>query len=185
MPFGTLWLPVVVSTVVVFVASSLIHMLLRYHKADYKGLPNEDAVRDVIRKGGATAGYYVVPYCGDPSQMKDPAMAKKFADGPVAMVAVVRNGLPQMGKHLGQWFVFCLFASFVTAYVARHSLTLATDGMMVWRVTGAVSFAGYGLGVIPESIWKGAPWGNTARSLLDALIYSVLTGLTFRLLWPS
>ena len=45
MPFGSLWLPVMISAVVVFVASSIIHMALKYHKADYKSLPNEDAVR--------------------------------------------------------------------------------------------------------------------------------------------
>ena len=49
MPFGSLWIPVIVSAVVVFVASSILHMALKYHKADVKSLPNEDAVREALR----------------------------------------------------------------------------------------------------------------------------------------
>jgi hypothetical protein len=185
MPFGSLWQPVVVSAVVVFVASSVIHMVLRYHKADYKGLSNEEDVRGVLRKGSVTPGMYVVPYCADPSQMKDPAVAKKYTDGPVGVVTVLPSGIPNMGKYLGLWFGLCLLASFVAAYVARHTLTPGAAPMMVCRITGTVAFAAYGVGAIPDSIWHGHPWSNTMRRLLDALIYSVLTGLTFRFLWPA
>jgi len=185
MPFGSLWLPVVVSAVAVFVASSIVHMLMRHHKDDYKGLSNEDDVRSAIRKGSPAPGFYVIPYCPDPSQMKDPAVAKKYTDGPVALVTIVKSGLPRMGKHLGQWFAFCFLTSFVAAYVARHTLAPGAEPLTVWRITGTVAFAAYGIGAIPDSIWKGLPWGNTARALADALAYALLTGLTFRLLWPA
>jgi hypothetical protein len=185
MPFGSLWLPVVVSAVVVFIASSLIHMVLRYHRADFKGLSNEDDVRSVLRKGSPKPGVYVFPYCADPSQMKDPAVAKKYAEGPVGMVTVIPGGLPNMGKYLGLWFGFCLLTSFVSAYIARHTLTPGAAPMAVCRITGAVAFATYGVGAMPESIWLGYPWSNTMRRILDAVVYSVLTGLTFRFLWPA
>jgi hypothetical protein len=48
-----------------------------------------------------------------------------------------------------------------------------------------VAFAGYGLAHLSDSIWKGQPWSNTIRALIDGLIYCLLTGLTFRLLWPA
>jgi hypothetical protein len=185
MPFGSLWIPVVVSAVVVFVASSLVHMVLRYHKSDYRGLSNEEDVRNVVRKGSPAAGLYVIPYCSDPSQMKDPAVAKKYAEGPVGMLTILPSGMPNMGKYLGLWFLFCFLASFVAAYVARHTLSPGSDLMTVTRITGTVAFASYGLGNIADSIWKGQPWANTGRHLIDAVIYSVLTGLTFRLLWPA
>ena len=35
----SLWLPVVVSAVLVFVASSVVHMVLGYHNTDYSKLP--------------------------------------------------------------------------------------------------------------------------------------------------
>lgn len=185
MPFGSLWLPVIVSAIVVFVGSSIIHMALKYHKADMKLLPNEDAVRDALAKGGPEPGLYFTPYCADHKQMKEPAIMAKFEKGPVAMITVYPKGAPMMPKHLLQWFAFTLLVSFVSAYVARHTLHPGDDGMLVSRVTGTVSFAGYSLSHMSDSIWKGQPWGNTARALLDGAIYALLTGVTFCLLWPA
>ncbi len=185
MPFGSLWLPVIVSTVAVFVLSSVSHMLLKHHKHDYKGLPNEDAVAEVVRKGGPAPGVYFIPYCPDPAQMKDPAVQKKYVDGPVALLTLVRNGPPALGKHLSQWVLFCLLVSFTAAYVARHALSSSTDGLTVMRITGTLAFTGYAYGYFQDSIWKGIPWATSLRGIADAAVYAVATGLVFRLLWPG
>ena len=50
----SLWLPILLSAVVVFVISSLIHMVFKWHASDYNALANEDAVRDAIRAGNPT-----------------------------------------------------------------------------------------------------------------------------------
>ena len=49
MPFGSLWLPVVVSAVAVWFVSAILHMVLKYHRADYRQLPNEEAVVQGMR----------------------------------------------------------------------------------------------------------------------------------------
>ena len=36
MPLSALWLPIVLSAVIVFVASSIMHTLLPYHRGDYQ-----------------------------------------------------------------------------------------------------------------------------------------------------
>jgi len=185
MPFGSLWLPVTVSAVAVFVASSILHMVLKHHKADYKGLPNEDAVRESLGKGAPAPGVYVTPHCPDMKQMSDPAVRAKYEKGPVAILTVYPNGVPRLQKHLALWFGFSMLVSFVAAYVARHTLMPGADGGEVMRITGSVAFAAYGVGRITDSIWKGYPWSNTARELIDGGIYSLLTGLTFLLLWPG
>ena len=185
MPFGSLWIPVIVSAVFVFVASSILHMVLKYHRADYKPLPNEDAVREALGKGKPAPGLYFTPYCADMKQMGQPEMKAKFEKGPVAMIAVAPSGRPAMGKRLLLWFMFSVLVSFVTAYVARHTLHPGEDGMLVMRMTSTIAFAAYGLSNVSDSIWKGQPWGNTARGLLDGLIYAFLTGLAFRLFWPA
>jgi hypothetical protein len=186
MPFGSLWLPVVVSAVAVFVLSSLAHMVLKHHRADHKRLPDEEAIAGAIRKAGVAPGVYTLPYCAEMSQMKDPAFQKKFTDGPVGHFTILRNGPPNMAKYLGLWFVFCVLVSFTAAYIARHTLLPgAADAARALQITGAVAFVGYGYGCFVDSIWKGAPWGNTFRGLLDALIYSVATGFVFKLLWPG
>ena len=185
MPIGSLALAGVVSAVAVFVVSSLLHMILKYHRADYKQLSDGESVAASIRAVGPEPGLYPLPYCTDHSQMKDPAFRKKYEDGPVALLTVLRNGPPNIGKHLAQWFLFSLLVSFVVAYVARHTLTFGADGLSVLRLTGTVAFAGYGLGYLQDSIWKGIPWSNSLRSIVDAAIYALVTGLVFRLLWPA
>ncbi len=185
MPFGSLWLPVVVSAVAVWIVSAILHMVLKYHRADYKRLSNEDAVATALRGAASSPGIYHTPYCTDHAQMKDPAFLKKYEDGPVALVTVLKNGPPAMGKYLGQWLGFCLLASFVTSYVARTTLSPGADPLLVMRITGAVAFAAYSFGSLQAGIWKGEPLGNVVRGLIDGLIYSLTTGLVFRLLWPA
>jgi len=185
MPIGSLWLPVLVSAAVVFFASFILHMVLKYHTADHKPLPNEDAVRDALGKSNAAPGLYFTPHCADHKVMKDPAKMAMFEKGPVAIITMFPKGMPMLAKHLALWCGFSVLVSFVAAYVARHTLQPGADGLLVMRITGTVAFAGYGLSQISDSIWKGQPWGNTCRALLDAAIYAVLTGLTFRMLWPT
>ena len=185
MPFGSLWLQVIVSAVVVFVASSILHMALKYHRADYKPLPNDDAVREALAKGNPAPGVYFTPYCPDMKQMREPAIREKFEKGPVAMITVCPKGAPVMPKYLALWFGFNVLVSFVAAYVARHTLQPGADGMLVMRITGTVAFAAYVLSHLSDSIWKGQPWGNTLRHAVDGMIYALLTGVTFRLLWPA
>jgi hypothetical protein len=184
MPFGSLWLPVILSAVAVFLVSAVLHMVLTYHKRGYKQLPNEDAVRATI--GGALApGLYVVPYCSDMKKMAEPEMKKKFVDGPVAMLTIRPRGEVRLGKHLAQYFAFTLLVSFVAAYVARHTLVPGASGMEVLRITGTIAFGIYGLGHMTDAIWEGEPWANTLTEIVDGAIYGVVTGLVFMFLWPS
>jgi len=185
MPFGSLWLPVVLSAVAVWIVSAILHMVLKYHRADYKQLAGEDSVAPPLRQAAPAPGVYPIPYCANPSQMKDPAIQKKYADGPVALITVLRNGPPAMGKYLVQWFLFCLLVSFVTGYVARHTLVPGEDGLNVLRITGTLAFIAYGFGYLQDAIWHGMPWPNSLRGLIDALVYGVVTGLVFQYLWPG
>jgi hypothetical protein len=184
MPFLSLWLPVVVSAVAVWILSAVLHMVLKYHRADYKGLSDEASVADALRKQSPAPAVYMIPYCTG-EQMKDPATRKKYEDGPVALITVMRSAAPAMGKYLLQWLLYCLFASFVAAYVARLTLHPGGDGMLAMRVTGSVAFAAYTFGYFHDSIWQGIPWSNSIRGIIDAIIYSIATGAVFCWLWPA
>ena len=46
---ASLWLPILLSAVAVFIASSLVHMVLKYHDSDYPGLPSEAQFRAGLR----------------------------------------------------------------------------------------------------------------------------------------
>jgi len=185
MQFGSLWLPGVVSAVAVFVLSSILHMVLKYHRDDYRQLAGEEAVADALRRSAPAPGVYAIPYVDNPALMKDPAVRKRFADGPIAQIHVGRPALPSMGKYLAQWFLFCLLVSFFTAYVARHKLTVGSPGLEIWRITTTVALMGYAFGYLQDSIWRLVPWASAWRGIFDAALYALTTGLVFRLLWPA
>ncbi len=71
---GSLWLPILVSAVLVFIVSSILHMVLKYHARDFIKLPNEDAVRAAIRSGNPEPRMYLIPYMADYSELKTPEM---------------------------------------------------------------------------------------------------------------
>ena len=122
----SLWLPILLSAVCVFAASSFIHMVVKWHASDYQPLPNEEEVRAAIRKGSPAPGQYVLPHCGDMKDLAKPEVQQKFVDGPVAMLMVSPNGLPAMGSALAKWFLFALLVAFMAAYIASRSLVPGT-----------------------------------------------------------
>lgn len=181
---GALWLPILLSAVLVFIASSVIHMVLKYHQRDYTRLPNEDAVRAAIRGGNPAPAQYIIPYCPGPKEMHTPEMQQKWAEGPVAVLNLLRPGAPAMGKNLGQWFVFLLIVSLFIAYVAAHCLPPGSPYLRVFRIVGAVGFLAYGAGQVPAAIWMGKPWPVAWKEVFDGLVYGLVSAGTFGWLWP-
>jgi hypothetical protein len=182
---GSLWLPILLSAVVVFVISSVIHMVLTYHRADVKPLPNERAVADALRPFAIPPGDYVLPHAGTPAGMKTPEYQEKLAKGPVAILTVLPNGPFPMGRSLVQWFVYSLVVGLFAAYLASRALGPGADYLDVFRFAGTTAFAGYGLGLLQQSIWGGRSWATTLRGVFDALIYAAFTAGVFGWLWPN
>ncbi|HET7109995.1 MAG TPA: hypothetical protein VFI41_03915, partial [Gemmatimonadales bacterium] len=63
-PLGSLWLPILLSAVAVFIVSAVIHMALQFwHRNDFRTVPNEDAVMAALRPFDIPPGDYIVPQC--------------------------------------------------------------------------------------------------------------------------
>lgn len=181
----SLWLPILAAAVLVFIMSSIVHMVLPYHKSDYKGLPDEEAVRAALGKQNVSPGLYPVPYCSDMKDMAKPEMLKKYDEGPVAHITVLPTGRINMGPYLAKWFVYCIFISFIVAYLASRTVPPATEYLQVFRVTGTAAWLGYAGSSISSAIWMGRPWGVVGKDMIDGLIYACFTGGAFGWLWPS
>ncbi|MFZ5496029.1 MAG: hypothetical protein ACOZE5_11940 [Verrucomicrobiota bacterium] len=179
-----LWLPILVSALAVFVISSLVHMVFKWHASDYNGFANEDAVREALRAANPAPGRYVLPHCKDMKDMATDAMKKKYAEGPVGHVTIIPNGQPAMGKYLGMWFLLCVLVSAAAAFLAAKAYGLAAPAQGAAKMAGAVAFIGYGFGTFQESIWMGRPWSATAKYLLDSALYAAGTWAVFLWLWP-
>jgi hypothetical protein len=180
---SALWLPILLSAVIVFIASSVMHTVLPYHRNDYKKLPDEDKVLPALRAGGLQRGLYVFPFCTH-KEMKTPEAIEKYKQGPVGMMTVFPSGPPFIPKFLGLWFGYCLVISFFVAYLSAHTVATGTDYLAVFRVVGTAAFLVYGLGPLANAIWKGMPWGFVTLEAIDGLVYALLTAGTFGWLWP-
>lgn len=183
-PLHALWLPILLSAVIVFVASSIIHMVIPIHKSDYRQLPAEEKVLDVLRMAGVTPGrVYHFPFV-KMKDMKAPENVEKFKRGPMGLLTIMPSGAPNMGKFLSQWFIYCVVVSIFTAYLTGRTEPAGTVYLQVFRVAGTVAFMGYSLALIQNAIWKGETWGVTTKHVIDGLIYGLLTAGTFGWLWP-
>jgi hypothetical protein len=179
----TLLLPIVLSAIIVFVASSVIHMVLPYHRGDYKQLPEEDKILAALRPAGLQRGLYIFPFTTH-KDMKSPAMQEKHKQGPVGTLTVFPNGPVAMGKFLGLWFAYCVLISLFIAYLTGRTVAPGAHYRAVFRVAGTVAFMSYGLGPLVNGIWKGQPWSNVIKESFDGFIYALLTAGTFGWLWP-
>ena len=179
-----LWLPVLLAAVFVFIASSVIHMVLGYHKSDYGEVESEDGVMDALRKFDIPPGDYMIPCAGGPEGMKSPEFQEKMKRGPVALFTIVKSGETSIGKNLVLWFMYCIVVGVFAAYISGHALDRRSHYLEVFRYAGAVAFAGYSLGLLQNSIWFSRRWVTTFKSMFDGLIYALLTAGTFGWLWP-
>jgi hypothetical protein len=179
-----LWLPVLVSAIGVFFASSLIHMVFKWHNSEYRALPNEDEVRKVIGSANLSAGLYSTPHCTDMKDMQGEAMQEKFRTGPVALITVRTPGAPAMGKYLVQWFILNIVVAALGGLLALQTMGIAANPHYAGHFIGLFSMIVYACGSVQESIWMGRPWSATMKNILDAFIYGVVSALIFWQLWP-
>ncbi len=179
-----LWLPILLSAVVVFLASSVLHMVLKYHHKDYQKLPDEEALQEAMRAQNLGPGNYAFPCPDDPSDWRSAELVEKFKKGPVGFMNVKPSGAPAMGKYLAQWLLFCIVIGVFCGYIAGIVLAPGAEYMLVFRITSCVAFVAYGVSSVSESIWKAQNWSTTGRFVFDGLIFSLLTGGVFGWLWP-
>jgi hypothetical protein len=180
-----LWLPILVSAVLVFLASAVAHMVLAYHRSDFARLPEEDKVLDALRGAKIPPGAYAFPYANTMKEMGSPEMRAKQERGPVGLLTMRPSGPPKMGKSLGLWFAYCVVVGVFAAYLAGRTLGPGADYLAVFRIAGTVAFLGYAGGELVDTIWKAQSISTTAKGAFDGLVYALLTAGAFGWLWPA
>jgi hypothetical protein len=183
-PLTALWLPILLSAVIVFVASSLIHMVLPWHKNDYPQVPNEEGLRAALRPLAIPPGDYMVPRPASREGMRDPAFLEKVNQGPNVILTVMPSGSLSMGRSLALWFLYSVVVGLFAAYVASRALAPGAEYIQVFRFAGTTAFLGYAVALWQMSIWYRRAWSTTVKATVDGLIYALLTAGTFGWLWP-
>ena len=182
---GSLWMPIVVSAVLVFIASFLAWVVSPHHKSDWKQLPDEEAVRAALNKEKLVPGQYIVPWASSQQEMQGETYIKKATEGPVGILTLREPGPPTMGKSIGMSFVYYVVVSIAVAYVTGRTLAPGTEYMKVFQVAGTVAMLTYGGAFFQAAIWFGRPWGPTLKEVGDAIVYGLLTAGAFGWLWPQ
>jgi hypothetical protein len=183
-PIMSLWLPIIVSAVFAFLASSLIHMVLPWHKGDFPQLPNQDAIMDALRPFNLAPGDYMLPRPSSMAEMKTPEFKAKAERGPVLLMTVYKGMMDNMGKLLGQWFIYQLVVSVFAALIAGRVAEPGAHAHSIFHTVFIVAFAGYVLALWQLTIWYRRSMRITLTSTFDGIIYSAITALTFVWLWP-
>ena len=181
---SALWLPILLAAIAVFVASTVIHMVLTWHKNDFSGVPDEEKFRGAVGPLALPPGDYCVPYAGSMDAMKSPEFKAKHVQGPVMIFTVLPSGPITMARSLVQWFLYSVVIGIFAAYVTSRALPPGADYLRVFRLASVTAFIGYSAALWPASIWYRRSWGTTIRSTIDGLVYGLLTGGMFGWLWP-
>jgi len=184
-PVASLWIPIIVAAVFVFIVSSVLHMLFSYHENDFDGLPDEDALMDKIRELGIPAGSYVFPRPANKKARNTDAFKEKMNRGPLGFLTLYPSGPPKMGANLAMWFGYSIVVGIFAAYISGRALGPGAHYLSVYRFAGATAFAGYSLALLQNLIWYKAKWSQTVASMGDGLIYALVTAGTFGWLWPG
>lgn len=176
----SLWLPILVSSVVVFIASFLAWMVLPHHKKDWAKLDGEADFIKSIGDQKIKPGRYMFPFYATPEEMKSEEFQKKWKEGPVGILHVWR-GCGNMGMNMALTFVFYFIVSLFIAYLGSLSLEQGASFSKVFQVTGTAGILAYCCGGIPNSIWFQQKF---LSNLCDGIAYGLITGAIFGMMWP-
>src|ERR1700722_6802858 len=134
-----LWVPILLSAVIVFIASSIIHMALPWHKRDYPKLAVERSLMDALRPLALPPGDYMIPRADNMKEMKAPEFQERMRQGPVIVMTVRPNGSWNIGRSLLQWFIYSIVVSIFAAYVGRRALPTGAEYLHVFKIIAATA----------------------------------------------
>lgn len=180
---SSIWMPILLSAVFVFIASSILHMMIPIHCKDYSALPGEDEILATMGKHEITPGLYRFPFCASMKEMGNPDHMEKVNRGPNGMLTITPDGPMAMGKYLLHWFAFSLLITLFVGYLSSMALAAEASSREVFRFAGTAATLGFAVPALADSIWKAVPWPVTLRFFFDGAVYSLVTGATFAWLW--
>lgn len=178
-----IWLPILVSSVVVFIASSLVWTVLPHHRSDFRPLPNEGDIVGSLKRSHAGAGWYIFPLISDRKNIS-PEQMELMQKGPSGYVTIRQPGFA-MGKPMILQFLYILCNGILVAYLGSHALRAGAPSLEVFRMTGTAAILAYCGALFPQSIWWGKPWSITVKDTIDGIVYGLLTAAVFGWLWPQ
>ncbi|CAN5720458.1 hypothetical protein BH23GEM9_BH23GEM9_12560 [soil metagenome] len=181
---ASLWLPILLSTIAVFVLSALVWTVLHIHDSEWPPLPAEDRVTQALKEANVAPGQYYFPAAAK-NAAKDPAAAEFVRTNPGGYVYVSSENAKQMGRSIGLAVVFNFAVTIVVAYLASRTVAPGAHYLEVFRVVGTAGWLAYGAAHFPYAIWFSHSWAAAWKQLVEAFVYALVMAGIFGWLWPS
>lgn len=179
-----LWLPIVLSAAVVWIAAAIVWMVLPHHKGDFVGLPDEDGFMEYLRKAGIKPGNYAFPDARSRAAMQSEKVQKAWKEGPVGHISIWKTPLTMGDKMLGTFAVY-LVVSVLIAYLARVAIPGPATFGKVFQVATTAGVLAYCFSFVPNAIWWGSYKRTIVANMIDGVLYGLITGAIFAWLWPK
>lgn len=178
-----LWLPILLSAFIVWIASTLAWTVLPHHKQDFIALPDEDGFMDYVRRSGIPRGNYVFPDFRGREAMKSQKVSKALEEGPVGHLSVWQTPLTMGGKMVATLVVY-LVVSTLIAYLTRVAIPGAAPFAKVFQVAATAGILAYCFSSIPNALWFGTYKRTIVAGIVDGVVYGAITGAIFAWRWP-
>jgi len=173
-----LWLPIVVTAVVLFFASFVAWMILPHHFGDRSKLDKENEFMDHLRDLNVQPGNYLFPYAASGKEMGSQEHQKRYAKGPRGTINIY--SMPNTGANLFCTLLFFLVTATIIGYVAWEALEgwdpAKVTFLKVFQIVGAVGVLTYSSAGILNGIWFKK---KLVTDIVDGIVYGIITGLIF------
>jgi hypothetical protein len=178
-----LWVPIILSAAVAWVASAIFWMALPHHRHDFDPLPNEAEFMASIKTMNLAPGNYGFPDFSDKSKMNDPEMKRKWEEGPLGIL----NVWPKinMARNMVLTYVVYLIVSLLIGYLGWAALRPGASFAHAFQVLGTAGVLAYSFAFLPNGIWFNVKPRALLMHVIDGVILGLLTGLVFASLWPT
>jgi hypothetical protein len=177
-----LWLPILLSAAAVWIFSTIASVALPHHKNDFIGLPDEDGFGDFLRKSGIKPGNYLFPDFRGREAMKSEKIARVLEEGPVGHLSVWPTPLTMGGK-LAATFIVYLVVSTLIAYLTRVAIPGAAPFAKVFQLAATAGILAYCFASLPNAIWWGSYKRTIVATIVDGILFGVITGAIFAWRW--
>ncbi|HSM91598.1 MAG TPA: hypothetical protein VLT47_01860 [Anaeromyxobacteraceae bacterium] len=179
---ASLWLPILISAVLLFFLSAASHMALPWRKGEWKRIAGFEAVQGALK--GLPPGLYSFPAAPDPKQQMTPEWTERWAKGPSGWLTLAPPGPIRMGRNMALSLLVFFAVALLEGYVAAQALAPGAPYPAVFRLVSTVGVMTFGVSSAFTSIWYHRPWRAYLSDLFDALLFAFAMAGVFGWLWP-
>jgi hypothetical protein len=175
-----LWLPILLTALATHVLCTLAWTALPHHKPEWKRLPIEDELMDLLVARGVAVSQYMFPHAGSGEEARSEAFQAKQAR--CRGMLVLWDSPLNMGAAIGKTLVFFFVAAFCVAYIASLGLHRGDDFRHVFQFATTAGLLAHCFAHFPHVFWFRR---RIVLEVIDGVVYALATGLIFAACWPA